>query len=268
LGARGDIIKTMHRAMRTQGLHPDAGRFAVHDDRAGDPVIGRLVERGLHDELIGSAYAVVDATDGRTHYLKFDDLDQTSDAKPGAVVELGQWRDARGKDRQSLSVRSDLSLAEQVKAPGATWLDRQLVARDPVETAGGFGTEVRDAMAARSEHLATEGLARRQGQRFIFAKDLLDELRSRELDDAAKHIADRSRLRYAPSQPGDHVTGLYRERVTLSSGRFAMIDNGMGFELVPWKPSLERHLGQAVTGTMNGRGGVDWSFTRSRTLGL
>jgi len=268
LGARGDIIKTMHRAMRTQGLHPDAGRFAVHDDRTAEPVIGRLVERGLHDELIGSAYAVVDGTDGRTHYLKFDDLDQTNDAKPGAVVELGQWRDTRGKDRQSLSVRSDLSLAEQVTAPGATWLDRQLVARDPIETAGGFGAEVCDAMAARSEHLATEGLARRQGQRFIFAKDLLDELRSRELDDAAKRIADRSGLRYAPSQPGDHVTGFYRERVTLSSGRFAIIENGMGFELVPWKPSLDRHLGQAVTGTMNARGGVEWSFTRSRTLGL
>lgn len=268
LGARGDIIKTMHRAMQSQGLHPEAGRFAVPDDRTAEPVIGRLIERGLHDELIGSAYAVVDATDGRTHYLKFDDLDQTSDAKPGAVVELGQWRDTRGKEQQSLSVRSDLSLGEQVSAPGATWLDRQLVSRDPVQTAGGFGAEVRDALAARSEHLAAEGLARRQGQRFVFAKDLLDELRSRELGDAAKRIADRSGLRYAPTAPGDHVTGLYRERVTLSSGRFAMIDNGMGFELVPWKPSLDRHLGQAVTGTMNTRSGVDWSFTRSRSLGL
>ncbi|MFA6032020.1 MAG: DUF3363 domain-containing protein [Myxococcota bacterium] len=268
LSIRSDIIKTMQRAMSAGGLRPDTGRFALYDEIATDPVIGRLVERGLHDELTGSAYAVVDATDGRTHYLRFDDIDQTSDAKPGAIVELGQWRDARGGDRQSLSVRSDLSLAEQVQAPGATWLDRQLVSREPVETAGGFGAEVRDALAARSEHLASEGLARRQGQRFVFAKDLLGELRTRELLDAANRISARSGLGHVPAQPGDHLTGIYRERVTLSSGRFAMIDDGAGFQLVPWRPSLERHLGQAVAGTINARGGVDWSFTRSRTLGL
>jgi type IV secretory pathway VirD2 relaxase len=268
LSVRGDIIKTMHRAMSAGGLRPDTGRFALHDEIANDPVIGRLVERGLHDELSGSAYAVVDATDGRTHYLRFDDIDQTSDAKPGAIVELGHWRDSRGNDRQSLVVRSDLSLAEQIQAPGATWLDRQLVSRDPVETAGGFGAEARDALAARSEHLASEGLARRQGQRFVFANNLLDELRSRELLGAARHISTRSGLEHAPAKPGDHLAGIYRERVTLSSGRFAMIDDGTGFQLVPWRPSLERHLGQAVAGTINARGGVDWSFTRSRTLGL
>ena len=268
LSIRGDIIKTMHRAMSVDGRHADTGRFALHEELAADPVIGRLVERGLHDELTGSAYAVVDATDGRTHYLRFGDIDQTSDAKPGAIVELGQWRDNRGNDRQSLSVRSDPSLAEQVKAPGATWLDRQLVSREPLEIAGGFGSEVRDALVARSEHLASEGLARRQGQRFIFAKGLLDELRSRELNDAAKHISARSGLEHTPAQPGNHLAGIYRERVTLSSGRFAMIDDGMGFQLVPWRPSLERHLGQAVAGTINARGGVDWSFTRSPTLGL
>ena len=268
LGTRSDIIKTMHRAMSTQGLQPDTGRFALYDDRTDSPVIGRLVERGLHDELSGSAYAVVDATDGRTHYLKFNDIDQTSDAKPGAVVELGQWRDARGNDGQSLSVRSDLSLGEQVKALGATWIDRQLVSREPVETAGGFGAEVRDALSARSEHLASEGLARRQGQQFIFAKNLLDELRSRELIDAAQAMVARSGLENIPVKPGGHIAGIYRERITLSSGRFAMIDDGMGFQLVPWRPSLERNLGHAVAGTINARGGVDWSFTRSRTLGL
>ncbi|MEQ1673157.1 MAG: DUF3363 domain-containing protein, partial [Hyphomicrobium sp.] len=131
-----------------------------------------------------------------------------------------------------------------------------------------FGAEVRDALAARSEFLATEGLARRQGQRFIFAKDLLDELRSRELTEATRHIATRSGLAQTPTRPGEHLAGIYRERVTLSSGRFAMIDDGMGFQLVPWRPSLERNLGQAVSGTINARGGVDWSFTRSRTLGL
>lgn len=268
LSIRSDIIKTMHRAMSTRGLRPETGRFALHDELSADPIIGRLVDRGLHDELTGSAYAVVDGTDGRTHYLKFGDIDQTTDTKPGAIVELGRWRDNRGHDRQSLTVRSDLSLAEQIKAPGATWIDRQLVAREPVETAGGFGAEVRDALSERSAHLASEGLARRQGQRFVFARDLLDELRSRELSSAAKTIAASTGLEHKPSQPGEHLAGIYRERVTLSSGRFAMIDDGLSFQLVPWRQTLERHLGQAVSGTINAGGGIDWSFTRTRTLGL
>lgn len=268
LGVRGDVIKTMHRAMSDQGLHPDTGRFALHDDHAADPIIGRLVERGLHDELYGSAYAVVDGVDGRVHHLRFNDIERTGDACPGAIVELGYWRDARGIDRQSLNLRSDLSLAEQIKAPGATWLDRQLVAREPVETAGGFGAEVRDALTARSEQLASEGLARRQGQRFVFARDLLDELRNRDLAEAAQSIAARTGLRHAPARPGEHLAGIYRERVTLSSGRFAMIDDGLSFQLVPWRKTMEQHLGQAVSGTVNARGGIDWSFTRTRTLGI
>ncbi|BBB14244.1 hypothetical protein SPYCA_3502 [Sphingopyxis sp. FD7] len=268
LGVRGDVIKTMHRAMSGQGLHPDTGRFALHDDQALDPVLGRLVERGLHDELSGSAYAVVDSVDGRVHHLRFNDIDQTGDAGPGAIVELGHWRDTRGTDHQSLNLRSDIPLAEQIKAPGATWLDRQLVARDPVETAGGFGAEVRDALTARSEHLASEGLARRQGQRFVFARDLLGELRNRDLAEAVQSIAARTGLPHAPARPGEHLAGIYRERVTLSSGRFAMIDDGLSFQLVPWRKTMEQHLGQAVSGTVNARGGIDWSFTRTRTLGI
>jgi hypothetical protein len=54
----------------------------------------------------------------------------------------------------------------------------------------------------------------------------------------------------------------------LASGRFAMIDNGLGFQLVPWSPSLERNLGKHVSGIARGDSGVDWSFGRQRGLGL
>ena len=47
--------------------------------------------------------------------------------------------------------------------------------------------------------------------------------------------------RASGSAEGEHVAGVYRQRVQLASGRFAMIDNGLGFELVPWKPALEEH---------------------------
>ena len=268
LGIRGDIIKTMHRAMTGAGREPDISGFALHGDDPGDPVLGRLVERGLHDELKGSAYAVVEGVDGRTHHLQFPDLELTGDAAPGAIVEARLYEDAHGRKRLSLATRSDLSLQEQMAAPGATWLDRQLLAREPVVTGGGFGAEVQDAMKRRVEHLANEGLARRQGQRVIFSRDLLNTLRRRELDNAAVKIVAETGIAYRPSPEGEHVAGIYRQRVVLSSGRFAMIDDGLGFQLVPWRPALEQQLGRQVSGVMLPSGGVDWSFGRKRGLEL
>jgi hypothetical protein len=154
LSIRTDIIKAMHRAMSGSERAPDLSVFTLHDGPPPDPVIGRLVERGLHDELAGTAYAVVDGADGRTHHLRFEDMELTGDARPGAIVELRSWRDAKGQTRLSLATRSDLTLGEQVGAPGATWLDRQLVAREPIATAGGFGRDIREAVEARAEYLA------------------------------------------------------------------------------------------------------------------
>ncbi len=264
LGDRGDIIKTMHRAMTGRGLTIDSERFALHGRADDERVIGRLVERGLHDELTGEAYAIIDGTDGRTHHLRFPDIEQTSDAASGAIIETSSWTGRKGRQQVSLLVRSDLSVEAQIHARGATWLDRQLMSPRPEALSGRFGAEVSDALEQRTEVLIEEGLAKRQGQRIVFARNVLDTLRERELAESGEALASRYGGVVQPSSPGDYVAGVYRERVTLASGRFAMIDNGMGFQLVPWRQDLERHLGQGVTGRINQRGGVDWSFARSR----
>ena len=123
-------------------------------------------------------------------------------------------------------------------------------------------------MERRIDYLAGAGLARRQAQRVVFARDLLDTLRRREMDSAIGKISGDTGLAYQPSAEGEHVAGIYRQRVTLSSGRFAMIDDGLGFQLVPWRPTLERHVGSQVSGVMMPGGKVDWSFNRNRGLGL
>ncbi|MFO5558416.1 Mur ligase domain-containing protein, partial [Klebsiella pneumoniae] len=40
--------------------------------------------------------------------------------------------------------------------------------------------EVEAALEARTNHLAKEGLARRQGERTVFARDLIETLRGRD----------------------------------------------------------------------------------------
>ncbi len=242
--------------------------FALHGDQPAYPVLGRLGDRGLHDELKGTAYAVVDGIDGRTHHLVFSNLEVTGDAKPGAIVEARAYEDANGSKRMSLATRSDLTVEAQVSSSGATWLDRQLVSKEPALSNGGFGTEVRVAVDRRIDHLVEQDLAGRQGQRVVFARDLLDTLRRRELDAAAAGLPAETGLAHRPSAEGENVAGVYRQRITLASGRFAMIDDGMGFQLVPWRPALEQQLGHQVSGVMPPGGNVDWNFGRKRGIGI
>jgi len=269
LGERGDIIKRIHRGLVERGVERGAIDFVLDGETRGDQIIGRLLTRGLDDELKGSAFAVVDGIDGRAHHIRFPDLDATSDAAPGAIVEVRRLSSRDGAStRLVLAVRSDLSIDEQIHANGVTWLDRRLVAKDPMPLSeGGFGREVHDAMTARVEHLVAEGLARRQGQRVVFARDLLDTLRNRELDSVGGRIASETGLPRHAVAEGEIVAGVYRTRLTLASGRFAMIDDGLGFQLVPWSPSLEKEIGQQVSGVMSSGGGVDWSFGRRRGVG-
>ncbi len=268
LGERGDIIKRMHRTLSEQGIDRGAADYVLAGEAHGQPVIGRLVDRGLDDELRGTAYAVVDGTDGRTHHIKLPNIEAAGDSAPGSIVELRSFEDSRGERRVALAVRSDLSVEAQATAEGSTWLDRQLVARDPVDLGGGFGLEVKQAMEVRAEHLIEEGLARREGQRIVFARNLLGTLRQRELDALGQKLSAEMNMPFQQSAAGEYVAGTYRQRFTLSSGRYAMIDDGLGFQLVPWTPSVEKHIGQHISGVARAGGGVDWSFGRKRGLGL
>ena len=200
LSIRGDIIKTMHRAMTAAGREPDVSGFALHGD---DPpiVLGRLVGRGLHDELKGTAYAIVEGVDGRTHHLQFSDLEMTGDAKPGAIVEARSYEDAKGRSgcRSPRGRTSHRGAGDRIRRD----LDRPAASRargdDQRRRVRCRGARC-DGSARRA--LVEEGLARRQGQRVIFARDLLDTLRRREIDVVAAKISARTELIHRPSGEG------------------------------------------------------------------
>jgi len=269
LGERGDIIKRMHRALTERGIERGAASYVLAGESLDDPVIGRLVDRGLDDELKGTAYAVVDGVDGRTHHIKLPDLDAAGDSAPGSIVELRKFDDARGQRRVAMAVRSDLDISAQVTATGATWLDRQAIAREPVALGqGGFGAEVREAMDRRGEELVRQGLAEQHPRGVTFARNLISTLRDREVGALGEKLAAETGRPFIRSASGEYVVGTYQRRMTLASGRFAMIDDGMGFQLVPWSPSLEKQLGRHVSGVARDDGGIDWSFGRKRGLGM
>src|SRR5271165_5647873 len=162
LRMRGDIIKTMHRAFSEMGLERGVADYVIDTGSATSPTIGRLVDKGLHDELTGEAYAVIDGTDGRAHHVRFKGVEAFEHSPPvGGIVEVRRFGGV--DDRQPtlvLAGRSDMDLQRQVTAPGATWLDHRLVERTAMPlSVGGFGAEARAAMEARTDHLVESALA-------------------------------------------------------------------------------------------------------------
>ena len=60
LGERGDIMVIMNQVMRAHGIDRPAGDFAIFSGaRKSDPVIGRIVEVGIVDEMSDRKYLIV-----------------------------------------------------------------------------------------------------------------------------------------------------------------------------------------------------------------
>jgi type IV secretory pathway VirD2 relaxase len=259
MGLRGDIIRTMNRA-----LGREIGEAVIHD-LAGpvQPVVGRVASKGLDDELAGRPYLLVEGVDGRSHYVRLGPAADITDIPDQAIVRATADRSGRWT---SVRVLSDLPLDRQVTAQGATWLDRELVAREKTPLApSGFGGEVGAALERRTVHLVGQGLARRRGQQILFVSDLLGTQQREELAEVAKTIGRETGLTHRSMTDGETVRGHYRRRETLASGRFAVIVNEAEgeFSLVPWRPEVERARGHDVAATLRGKS-VTWSFGLDR----
>ncbi|HHH9235504.1 TPA: DUF3363 domain-containing protein [Pseudomonas aeruginosa] len=339
LGERGDIIRTMQRAM--SGQPRELVVFESGND--GRTMVGRVAAKGLADELHDHGYLVIDGVDGKAHYVALNARDELANYPTGAVVEVrgsaevrvadkniaalasdglyrtdhhlaieqgraepgrdpqevvaahvrrlealrragivervadGFWRvpddlAERGRQHDSqrlggvaVELKSHLPIERQIRVIGATWLDQQLIGGGRGLGDLGFGGEVKNALRQRADFLEEQGLAERRGQRVILARNLLATLRNRELTQAAKNIAAESGLEHRPVADGQRVAGIYRRSVMLASGRYAVLDDGIGFNLVPWKPVIERRLGQQLAATVRGDTAA-WDLTRQRGL--
>jgi hypothetical protein len=100
------------------------------------------------------------------------------------------------------------------------------------------------------------------------SKNLIANLERTEVARVGKAMAAERGLTFTAARTGDYVSGTLIGSTQLASGRFAMIDDGTGFQLVPWQPVLDKRIGQHISGIMRDAGGIDWSFGRRRGLGL
>mgnify|MGYP003631722219 FL=1 len=89
LGERGDIIKTMNRALAgTSGRHLDADAIFDRSDPEGRKVTGSVLQMGVTGESHDRAYAIIDGLDGRAVYAELGGAEQLAEIRRGAIVTL------------------------------------------------------------------------------------------------------------------------------------------------------------------------------------
>jgi type IV secretory pathway VirD2 relaxase len=251
----------------------------VATERAADRNIAALAEQGLYRTDRHLTQLRARLTAGRdAHAIVSAHIRRLEALRRAGVVERlneGIWRvpgdlAARGRvyDQQRLSeapveLHSHLPIEKQTRAVGATWLDRQLIAEERGLANQGFAVTVREALKVREEFLVGQGLAERRGRRVILARNLLATLRDRDIETTAAGIAAKTGLTHRPVVDGGRAAGVYRRSLMLVSGRFALLDDGLGFSLVPWRPVIEQRLGQTLSAIVRAND-VAWEVGRQR----
>jgi len=181
------------------------------------------------------------------------------------LERVATWQQARVRDRPvavEVLTREPLATLERMEA--ATWIDRDLTsgALLPAREAG-FGQELSDARDRRRQWLLAQGFAEESEGRTVFADGMLDALRRRELLRVSGGLEEEFGMPYREARQGERIEGVYRCSVDLVSGKHALIERSWDFTLVPWRPTLEKQIGKAVSGLMR-TDGINWTIGRGR----
>ena len=165
MGERGDIIRTMQRAFTARGEAPAVADQAIYDPAAADvrPLVGRLIERGLSDELNDRHYLLVEATDGRTHHVEIGKGENVESHGNGAIVRIAPV---------SVGIREvDCTVAAVAAANGGRYDVDVHLRHDPTATEAFAETHVRRLEAIRR---LTGGASREADGTWNIAADHLD----------------------------------------------------------------------------------------------
>lgn len=187
---------------------------------------------------------------------------------PNDYLRRAQDYDTQRTKQLGVHILSPIDLDRQVTTNGATWLDRELIAKTPMPRVdSGFGNEVRSALYRRQQWLIEQGLMQREGTGVVFRTNLLARLARREVTQKGQELAQESGGTFHMAKDGERITGRYKGAVELVSGKYALVENAREFTLVPWRPVIEKELGRTVSGRMRGDG-ISWEIGRGLGIGV
>ncbi|TGT57753.1 DUF3363 domain-containing protein [Mesorhizobium sp. M00.F.Ca.ET.170.01.1.1] len=222
LGERGDIIKTMHRELTSKGLARSAADYVFYEaGQNAEPVVGRVVARGLANEINDRHYLIVDGLDGKSHYIDIGRGEATELTPEGSIVRV--------TPRSTEPRQVDRTIAGIAAAHGGRYTVDIHLKHDPSATERFAETHVRRLEAIRR---ATSGLERQPNGTWTIAPDHLDRVSNYERQRARTEPVVVERLSSIPveKQVGfDGATWLDRELV--SNEPAALRNSGFGREM-------------------------------------
>lgn len=107
LGLRGDMVKALNQELVRCGAARAAAELAIFETGSGGQaaIVGRIVASGLADELSDRHYLIVDALDGRAHYVDIGARDALEPMTVGMIVRVAaKAAKARPADRLIVEV--------------------------------------------------------------------------------------------------------------------------------------------------------------------
>ena len=169
MGTRGDIIRTMHREMRAAGVERADADHAIFDPSEPKArIVGRVIARGLSDELHDRHYLIVDGTDGRTHYAEVGELADPADYEPSAIVAI--------ESKAAEPRRADQTIADIAERNAGLYSETLHDAADPRASADYVRAHIR-----RLEAMRRAGFAERLADgSWAIPMDFLDKARAFE----------------------------------------------------------------------------------------
>ena len=165
LGERGDIIRTMQRELTARKLdRPWLGRSLFGAGETDpEPIVGRVIARGLADEHRDRHYLLIDGVDGHAHYVDIGRGDAVAPIAEGAIVRVSA---------RSLEVRDvDRVVAEVAAANGGCYSADLHLRHDPSATQTFAETHIRRLEMMRR---AGAGVERQPDGSWTIAPDHVD----------------------------------------------------------------------------------------------
>lgn len=258
LGQRNDIIKTIQRCLKKAGIAHDARPFNIF--KADDPsarITGKVVSLGLSNEMTGTQFVIVDGIDGKLHYAEIGQLNPNDPPREGLLVTIrGQSAGVEPSHRNQvrLFLESHAPIEQSPTTFGATWLDRQLLSKQPAKLSDlGFGAEMRRVLQQRQRWLAENGYMSERGGQLVARRRMLETLTKKDVALAGKRLGKELERPYRDGSEFDLKGTRASGSVRLASGRFAVVQKGKEFTLVPWRQAMRLSKGRGF-GIEMGRG--------------
>ena len=257
MGERGDIIKTMNRALTRERIARPHGDRVIYDATVeATRLVGRVVERGLSDEINDRHYLIVDGVDGRAHYVEAGWADEADPVREGTIVAIAP--------RPVAAIDADRTVAAVAEASGSRYAIELHLRHDRTATQSFAEAHVRRLEAMRR---AGVGVERLPDGSWVIAPDHLERAAAYERLQAKAspvRIDTLSAVRLELLAGMEGATWLDRELV--AEQPTALHDRGFGSDV---GEALRRRRAWLIDQSSRARNRVGWSTAQNclRTCG-